>query len=247
MDHPLIKKLEKIAPLPPDETRAILDLASTTRELPADQDVVREGDRSAECHLILEGFLCRYKVLPGGRRQIIGFQLPGDFCDLSAFVLGRMDHSVGTLTPALVAVVPYRKLDQITARYPHLTRALWQETLVDASISREWVANVGARTAYQRVAHVLCEIGLRLEAVGRTRNGGFEWPLTQSEIADATGLSAVHVNRTIQRLRAEELIALSGRRLVVPDWERLQQAGEFQPDYLFLHPAPEQSAGRSLT
>lgn len=241
MEHPLITKLEKIAVLTSEEKRVLVDATSRTRQLEADQHVAREGERPAECHLLLDGFVCRYKMLPEGKRQIIGFQVAGDFCDLTGFVLGRMDHSVATVTAATLAVVPYRTLEEIAEQHPQLARALWQETLIDASIAREWVANVGSRSAYQRVAHLLCEMGLRLKNAGRAVNGSFEWPLTQAEVADATGLSTVHVNRTLQRLRDEDLIELSGRQVVVPNWDMLQQAGEFRADYLFIRPQPGQT------
>lgn len=234
MTNPLIKKLDGLASLSGDERRVLSEAAVRTRTVGPDQDVVREGERTSDCNLILDGVLCRYKLLPEGRRQIIGFQIPGDLCDLTGFVLGRMDHSVATLTPTTLAVISHLRLQEITEQYPRLTRALWQETIIDASISREWLANIGRRSAYQRVAHLLCEMGLRLEAVGRAQNGTFEWPITQAEVADAMGLSHVHVNRVLKQLRAEGLIELRERAVVVLDWERLRKTGEFRPDYLFL-------------
>jgi CRP-like cAMP-binding protein len=236
MTNPLITKLEGVASLSGEERRVLAEAALRTRTLGPDQDVVREGEATSECHLILDGVLCRYKLLPEGRRQIIGFQIPGDLCDLTGFVLGRMDHSVATLTETKLAVISHKRIQDITEQYPHLARALWQETIIDASISREWLANIGRRSAYQRIAHLLCEMGSRLEAVGRAQNGTFEWPITQAEVADAMGLSHVHVNRVLKQLRAEALIELKERAVVVRDWERLQKIGEFRPDYLFLPP-----------
>ena len=236
MTNPLVNKLEGVASLSAEEKRILAEAASRTRDVDADQDIVHEGDHQAECNLILDGVLCRYKMLPEGNRQITGFQIAGDLCDLTGFVLGRMDHSVATLTPAKLAVIPHQRLQEITEQYPNLARALWQETIIDASISREWLANIGRRSAYQRIAHLLCEMGLRLKAVGRARNGSFEWPITQTEVADAMGLSTVHVNRVLKQLRAEGVIELSGRAVVVGNWERLQKAGQFKPDYLFLRP-----------
>lgn len=234
MTNPLISKLEGVASLSESERRVLSEAAQRTRDLGPDLNVVEEGDRSTSCSLVLEGFLCRYKLLPGGRRQIIGFQIAGDLCDLTGFVLGRMDHSVATLTPTKLAVIPHKRLQEITEQFPHLARALWQETIIDASISREWLANIGRRSAYQRIAHLLCEMGFRLEAVGRSQNGHFEWPITQAEVADAMGLSHVHVNRVLKQLRAEGLIELKERAVIVRDWGRLQRTGEFKPDYLFL-------------
>lgn len=234
MTNPLINKLDGVASLSAKERGVLVEAVARTRDVAADQDVVREGDETGECNLILEGVLCRYKLVAEGKRQIIGFQIAGDLCDLTGFVLGRMDHSVATLTRAKLGVIPYRRLQEITEQYPHLARALWQETIIDASISREWLANIGRRSAYERIAHLLCEMGARLSAVGQARNGSFEWPITQTELADAMGLSTVHVNRVLKQLRAEGLIELSGRTMVVEDWERLQSAGGFRSDYLFL-------------
>lgn len=247
MTNSLIEKLEGVASLSGVERRVLVDAAVRTRDVGPDQDVVHEGDRPGECHLIVDGVLCRYKLLPEGRRQIIGFQIPGDLCDLTGFVLGRMDHSVGTLTHTKLAVIPHKRVQEITEQYPHLARALWQETIIDASISREWLANIGRRSAYQRIAHLLCEMGARLEAVGRVKEGAFEWPVTQAEVADAMGLSHVHVNRVLKQLRADGLIELRERAVVVRDWERLQRTGEFRPDYLFLRSkAGDQGLGQPV-
>lgn len=223
-----------IAPLSDAERAALSGSRTRVRDLRHGEDLVREGSRPAECHLVLDGVLCRYKILVSGRRQIIGVLVPGDLCDLSGLMLGRVDFSVGALTPARVAAIPYRALQDLTERQPRLGLALWRETLVEASVDREWVANIGARPAYQRIAHLLCEVALRLRAASRTGSGGSAWPMTQSEIADATGLSTVHVNRTLQQLRAAGLVAMRGHDLKVLDWPGLQNAGEFNPDYLFL-------------
>ena len=236
MDNPLIKKLEGVASLSAAERRILVEAAARTREVGADQDLVQDGDRTRDCHLILDGVVCRYKLLAEDKRQIMGFQIAGDFCDLTGFVLGRMDHSVATLSPTKLAVIPHALLQRVCEDSPHLARALWQETVIDASVSREWIANIGRRSAYQRIAHLLCEMHCRLKAVGRAENGSFEWPITQTEVADAMGLSNVHVNRVLKELRAEGLIEIRARAVVVLDLERLQQAGEFKPDYLFVRP-----------
>jgi CRP-like cAMP-binding protein len=156
-----------------------------------------------------------------------------------------MDHSVGTLTHATVGVIPHQTLRSIIQRYPGIAQALWQETLIDASTAREWIVNVGRRPAYQRLAHLLCEMSVRLNAVGRVADGmSFEWLVTQAEAADAMGLSTVHVNRVLKQLRSEELIVTQGNEIRVLDWERLQAAGEFTPDYLYLPSGPENVGGR---
>ncbi len=228
-------RFDQIAPLADEERHAVRQAVARTRALRAGEDLVLEGDGGGECHVILDGVLCRYKLLQAGKRQIIGFQIAGDMCDLSGLMLGRMDHSIGALTRAQVAVIPHAALTEIMEHHPRVARALWRETHVDASITREWVANVGRRTAYQRLAHLLCEMSLRHQAAGRALDGGgFAWLVTQADAADAMGLSNVHVNRTLQQLRGEGLIALRGGEVAILDWPALQRAGDFSPDYLFL-------------
>ncbi len=208
-----------------------------TRTLNPDEDLVREGERPAGCHLLLDSVLCRYKVLAAGKRQITSFQIAGDLCDLGGLMMGRMDHSVGALTRATLAVIPHKRLQSLLDQHPRTARALWQEMVVDGAITREWVANTGRRSGYQRLAHLLCEVGLRLQAVRRGSNGSFEWPVTQAEIADAIGMSGVHVCRMFQQLRRERLIATDGSEIRVLDWPDLMRAGEFSLDYLFLSPS----------
>jgi CRP-like cAMP-binding protein len=234
MPNPLILKLQHIGPLSREEERAIEQAIARTRHVAARQDIVSDGESPTDSSLILEGFACRYKLLPEGRRQISSFQIPGDFCDIQSFVLDRMDHSVGTLTPCRIAVIPHKTILQITETYPRIARALWKETLVDAAVYREWLASVGRRSAYRRIAHLLCEVLTRLRAVGLTHNGSAALPVTQADIADSLGLSVVHVNRTLQQLRGEGLITWRNGTLVVHDWERLEEAGEFEPSYLQL-------------
>jgi CRP-like cAMP-binding protein len=233
----LAKKLSRIFPLSADEL-AILDRAvAATKNLSAGEDLVRDGSQPTNCTLIMEGFACRYKVLPDGRRQITSFLIPGDICDLQSFILEKMDHSIGALDACKVGFIPHKLVREITEKYPRIARAFWKDTLIEASVFREWIVSLGRRPAYTRIAHVLCEIMVRLEAVGLTQNGSCRLPVTQVELSDALGLSVVHVNRTLQRLRADGLIALSGELLTVHDWERLKEAGDFDQYYLHLVPA----------
>jgi CRP-like cAMP-binding protein len=240
MNGPMVLTLARCAALSAADQKILAAAVTSTRDLRRDQDLIREGEQPTECHIILDGVLCRYKLLPEGRRQIVGIQVPGDLCDLSGLVMGHMDHSVGTLTAAKVAVIPHAPLRTIMDEHPAIAAALWQEIASDASIAREWVANVGRRTAYQRVAHLLCEVGSRLQAAGHASDGSFEWPLTQQEVADATGVTTIHVNRMFRQLREDRLIAMQGSTIRVPDWARLRHAGEFNPDYLFLSPREQE-------
>ena len=233
--NPLIRKLSTLFPLSGEE-KDVLERASTrTMEFDADRDVVSEGDRPSDCNLLLDGWTCRYKILPDGKRQIFSFHIPGDIFDAQSFLLQEMDHSVQTLTPCTVALIPHTIMEEFTERYPRIARAIWKDTLVDAAIFREWMANVGRRSAYQRIAHLMCETIMRLGVVGLVQDHRVvPWPITQGEMADAVGLSHVHVNRTLMELRAENLITLANKELIVHDWERLKQAGMFELRYLHM-------------
>jgi len=234
--HPtsiLLRKLSSLGPLTAKERQMVEELPMHVREAGPDQDLVREGDRLGNCLLVLEGFCCRYKALADGRRQILSFSIPGDFLDLPGFLLPELDHSIGTLTQVRLAAISHSALAE-WAQHANLARLLWRDTLVDGAIYREWVLNVGRRTAYQRVAHVLCELATRLQAVGLARNGLWDMRITQGELADATGLSTVHVNRVIQELRRGGLIELRGGSFSARDWEALKLAAGFEPSYLQL-------------
>jgi CRP-like cAMP-binding protein len=231
----LIQKLEQFTKLSAEDKEA-LNMASLegVRHLAARGDIIREGDRPQTLNLILSGWACRYKHLEDGRRQIISFFLPGDLCDNHVFILRQMDHSIGTLTPVTFAQLPRRRVEEITLKHPRITQAFWWESLVNAAIQREWTVSLGQRDALERVAHLLCELFLRLRGVGLTDGNSCEMPLTQAELADAMGLSVVHVNRTLQELRATKLIVLRGRTLTIPDMPALQNAAQFNPNYLHL-------------
>ncbi|MGF9757067.1 Crp/Fnr family transcriptional regulator [Microvirga sp. 0TCS3.31] len=233
-DNPLIRKLESIFTLNDDERQALENLPMQVSVIREDQDIVREGDRTSRSCLILSGFACTYKVTAEGKRQIVSFNLPGDIPDLQSLHLKVLDNSIGTISPCSVGFIPHEILRDLCIRYPRITAGLWRETLVDASIFREWMMNVGRREGPSRMAHVLCELLVRLRAVGLVEDHACDLPITQNEFADALGFTTVHVNRIIQQLRAEGLIELKGERLFIPNWEKLKRAGEFDPAYLHL-------------
>ena len=229
----LTRKLEMFGPLP-DADRELLDAAvGRVRAVRADQDIVRENDPTGDVHLIVGGFACRYKLLKDGLRQIVAFLVPGDFCDLHVFILGKMDHSIATLSPALVVDIPRARILEMTER-PALARALWWATLVDEATLREWLLNIGRREAEERIAHLICELHLRLRSVGLANDDKFALPITQAEIGDALGLSAVHVNRSLHVLKAQNLITLRHREMVITDLARLRALAQFNPNYLHL-------------
>jgi CRP-like cAMP-binding protein len=231
---PLIRKFEQLGRLSDEEKRMLEGAVGRIREFGRDEDIVHEGDSPSETCLLLEGFAGRYRVLQSGKRQITALHIVGDFVDLHGFLLARMDHAVSALTPCKVAVVPHERLREITESCPRLARMLWLDTLVDGAIHREWLVAMGRLSALGHVSHLLCELFLRLQAAGQTDGCSFRLPLTQTDLGDALGLSTVHVNRVLQELRAEGLIASRGTILTIEDWERLKQLGEFSPTYLNL-------------
>ncbi len=235
--NPLIKKLHHLFPLTPEEEHVLEQACSRIAEFRADEDIVVEGDRPSDCNLLLEGIVCRYKLVADGRRQIMSFHCAGDIFDAQSFILHRMDHSIGTLTACKVALIPHGTMLSITEKFPRIARAIWKDTLVDAAIFREWMTSIGRRSAYARIAHLLCEQFVKMQTVGLTTDHEFPWPITQAEIGDALGLSNVHVNRTLQELRAAGLLTLKSGWLKIDDWEGLKEAGEFDPEYLHLRPA----------
>jgi CRP-like cAMP-binding protein len=238
---PLIRRLETITSLSEDEKMAILDLPARVVELRADADIVREGDRPSQCCLLVQGFLCRYKNLADGKRQIMAFYVPGDIPDLLSLHIDVMDHSLATIVPSKVAFIPHDALGRLIDQNSRIAKALWRDTLIDAATFREWVVNVGSRDAYSRIAHLICEMFMKLKAVGLSNGNSFEFPITQAEIGDATGLSTVHVNRSIQELRKNGLIILEKSRCTIPDLSRLEEAAMFDPTY--LHLTGERSGG----
>jgi CRP-like cAMP-binding protein len=230
----LMRKLQSISPLSDDERHCLLTLPLATRIVGPDHDIVREGDRPTECCLIVEGFACRYKHTAEGRRQIFSFHLPGDIPDLQSLHLKVMDHSLATLTASKLAFAMHERVTDLMRRCPRIGDVLWRDTLIDAAVFREWMMGIGRRSAYTRIAHVLCEVLVRMRAVGLADGQECELPVTQAELGDALGLSTVHVNRSLQELRAASLIELRGGSLTILNWDGLKYAGEFDPTYLHL-------------
>lgn len=230
----LFRKVANFEPLPPAEQAAFEDSVSGVRRFHAHQDLIQEGSAPDGIKIILEGMACRYKMLPDGRRQIVGYFLPGDICDLRAYLLNRMDHSVATFTRVEAAIMAPEAMQALTAKFPRITRALWWCTLVDEAIAREWIVNIGYRTAFERMAHLFCEMFMRCRAVGLTRDNGIQLPLTQIELADSLALSPVHVNRTLMELRRARLLSFQAGLLTIHDLDELRSLAGFDPNYLHL-------------
>lgn len=234
-DNPLASKLSNFTRLS-TEDRAVLDglVEGRVRHCSPRQDIILEGETPRELRLFLAGWACRYKMLEDGRRQIVAVLLPGDICDLHMNVLREMDHTVTALTPVSYVDIQPATIEAIIARHPRITQALLWDGLVTSAIQREWVLNLGKRSALERIAHLLCELFTRVQAVGLAVDNRCEMPLTQSDLAETTGLSAVHVNRTLQELRSQGLIVLRDRDLTILNFEELRAVAGFNPNYLHL-------------
>jgi CRP-like cAMP-binding protein len=207
-------------------------------EFPAGKTIVRAGAVLSQSMLTVEGVVARFKDLSEGQRQISELHVAGDFTDLHGFLLKRLDHSVGTLTRTRMALVPHENVRRITEEEPHLSRLLWFSTLLDSASQRERILSIGRRPALARLAHLVCELHVRLELVGLVEDGSFALPITQLDLGDATGLTAVHVNRMLKQLRDDRLVTFRGGQVTIHDWPRLQQVGEFDAAYLYLDRRP---------
>ena len=232
--QPLIRKLESVTQLSDEERQAIEALPVRVRALRPRQDIVRDGDLATQCCLILEGWAYRYKVLNEGRRQIFSFHIAGDIPDLQSLHIPLMDHTLGTLTQATVAFIPHESLHQLTARFPTIAAAFWRDTLIDAAIFRQWMIAMGRRPAFEHLAHLFCELYLKQEAVGLAGEHCCPLPITQVDLADATGMTSVHINRVLKEMRGRGLVTLRTQTLVIQAWDELIRACEFDETYLHL-------------
>lgn len=232
----LINRLKMIADLTAEVGSALRTVVANEKSFAANQEIVSQGDSPSQCCVVLEGWVSRNKIIEGGRRQITAIHFAGFIPDLQGMFTPVMDHNISTLTAVQAAFIPHSKLRELMNRFPELAQVLLQETVLEAAIAREWEVNLGARPAPQRIAHVFCEIGTRLQRFGYAERDGrslsFEWPMSQTQLGDATGLSAVHVNRSLQVLRGSALIEVSRDRVNIHDMPRLEEFAGFNPDYL---------------
>jgi len=217
-----------------EEEQALAAAVSHHVDAEADVDLIKEDQITEQSMLLETGWAYRYASLPDGRRQILSIHVPGDFVDLQSFPLKRMDHTIGTLTRCRFAVFPHERLRRLSETHPHLTRMLWLMTLIDAAILRQWLLGAGQRSALERAAHLLCEVRSRLDVVGGAEGETFELPLTQAELGEVLGISQVHANRVVGRLRNQGLVTWRDERVRILDWARLQELAAFDPTYLAL-------------
>jgi CRP-like cAMP-binding protein len=235
---PLLLKLRRRDALSEREADVLREAIAGVETLPPGTLMVAAGDRLSRSTLLIDGLVVRFKQLAQGQRQITEVHVPGDFTDLHGYLLKRLEHEVGALTQVRVAYLPHASLTRITEREPHLGRLLWLSTLMDAAIQRERILSIGRRSAMGRIAHLMCELYVRLELVEQVEGLSFRFPVTQMDLADATGLTSVHVNRMLRELRNEGLMTFRNGIVEIHDLNRLEQAAEFDRSYLFLSSEP---------
>lgn len=233
-----LRKLRRRIEISSEEERAIRGLVLETRRFRPDELIVRAGEELNNSLLLLDGWLARCKDLPGGERQVTELHVAGDFADLHGFTLKRLDHDILTMSECSIAIVPHDRLRELTDKHPRLGRVYWFATNIDAAIHREWALSLGQRSALSRMAHLFCELYVRLDVVGRVNRGSYEFPLTQRELSECLGLTVVHANRTIQELRRRALIELENRQLTILDRRGLEGVAQFDPTYLYLDKHP---------
>lgn len=231
---PMLRKLEYWAFLNEDDRAALLALPHTLKRIARHHYIVREGDKPTHACLMVSGLSYRHKIVADGARQIFSIQMAGDVVDLQNSLLGTADHNVQALTQCQVAFIPREAIKKIAFDRPAIGQAMWYDTLVDGSIFREWIANIGRRDARTRLAHLLCEYALRLEAAGLGSHVKWELPMTQEQLGDCTSLTPVHVNRMLKALERDGLISRSQRSVTVNDWTELAATGDFDSAYLHL-------------
>ncbi|WP_241524510.1 Crp/Fnr family transcriptional regulator [Vreelandella sulfidaeris] len=238
MITPLFSKLSYYMTLSQDE-KQLLEAAGTRSILVEKGDVIiDEGERPEHVYLIEKGWACRYKLLENGDNHIMAFLIPGDLCDVHITILEKMDHSIRALTPVTMRKFPADEIRNIMENHPRLARALFWSTLVDEAVLREWLVNMGTRPAEARLAHVFCEMLIRSRIAGCAEDDEMEFPLTQAELSESMGLTQVHINRVLQKLRHEGLLKLEKKRLTILDWDRLKQFSQFDPAYLHCQNVP---------
>lgn len=230
----MARRLEMRLPLGDAATRAILSLPYRVRKLRPHEYFLRENQQPKTSTIVIHGYLYRHKLVQDGGRQIVAIHLPGDFIDLQNILLDESDHNVQALTAATVAEFPHGDMLDLAFSHPTIGKALWRESLVEASLFREWIANIGRRDARARVAHLLCELAVRREVAGMGSRRSFELPMTQEQFGDALALTAVHVNRTLRLLETDGLIHRNNRAVTIADWQRLRAVADFSETYLHI-------------
>lgn len=234
----LVQKLARRDDLSTAERRALDALLGPERRVSAGDLIIKPGDRPGHSTFLVSGFCARYSLTVGGDRQLTEINVPGDFVDLHSLLMKQMDHGIVALSDCVIAPAQHGDLRRLTEQHPHLTRLLWLETVIDGAIHRQWLVAMGRQNATSRLAHLICELYLRLEAAGRATDHHFAVPLTQVDLGDILGLTPVHVNRVMMELRHQGLIEWKGAQVTILDWNQLATFAEFDPIYLRLRRDP---------
>ena len=227
-----IEKLNGFGALSDDDMASLAAATSRPLKYPARHDLIREGDRPGPMFVILDGWACRYKILPNGTRQVLAFLMPGDACDLHISLLAEMDHGIQTIVPSLVATISRSEMASLLDERPGIAKALYTAQLIDEGVLRAWITSMGRRSSVERVAHLMCELYLRARNIGLITEATFELPLSQLLLADSLGMTAVHLNRVLKTLRATEAIILRRGKLIIVDPVKLAQIAGFDENYL---------------
>ena len=232
----LVRRLRTSSGISDDDVKEIEQLPIAVRQYPAETPVVRDGERATDCCLIADGFCARSKTIPSGKRQILSIHIPGEIPDLMSLFLHVMDHDLSTLTPCTLGFIRHETLGKLDRRRPSVGELFWRDTLIDSAMFREWIVNVGQRPAPARLAHVMIELRERLRVIERLDGNSFEMPLTQEQIGEALGITAVHANRVIKQLRQEGIVELHRGRVTVLDERKFLELADF--DGRYLHQSP---------
>lgn len=232
MENRFIEKLRGFGDLGKDDVASLAAVTSKPVEYAARHDLIREGDRPGPMFVILDGWACRYKILPNGTRQVLAFLMPGDACDLHISLLAEMDHGIQTIVPSLVATISRAKMESLLDKRPGIAKALYTAQLIDEGTLRAWITSMGRRSSSERVAHLMCELYLRARNIGLITQAPFELPLSQLLLADALGMTAVHLNRVLKALRATEAMSLQRGKLIIVDPAKLARIAGFDENYL---------------
>jgi CRP-like cAMP-binding protein len=232
MQNRFVQKLKGFAELTPTDVEALEQATAHPRKLPPKHDLIREGDRPGPVFVMLEGWAFRYKILPNGTRQVMAFLMPGDCCDLHIGLLAEMDHSIQTVSPARVATVPRSDMDRLMSEHTAIARAMYVNQLADEGILRAWIVSMGRRTSLERVAHLMCELYVRVHAIEPYDNTTIALPLSQIVLADALGMTPVHINRVLRELRLVGAMQLRRGSLQILDPSKLAQIAGFDENYL---------------
>ncbi|WP_379071640.1 Crp/Fnr family transcriptional regulator [Mesorhizobium sp. UC22_110] len=232
MSNRFVEKLRGFGSLDDEDISALLAATVGARNIGPRKDLIREGDRPGPVFIVLHGWACRYKILPNGTRQILAYLMPGDSCDLHVGLLKEMDHSIQTITAAVVATIDRHLMDTIMDRHPRVAKAMYIAQLVDEGTMRAWITSMGRRSSVERVAHLMCELYLRAQNIGITADTQLELPLSQLLLADSLGMTPVHLNRVLKELKKTGAMALQRGSLTITNPVALIQVAGFDENYL---------------